>query len=508
MRGKSFQLPNGTPELQLAHCLRIINAQRDELLPIREKLNLSQLHLSNLQRSADHWKEKYRQAEGEIKKLEEEKGKLKNENNVLKEEIEKLTKTNKRYQVSLFDHGNFKNPTDTGKKEKGGQGGHPDTNREAREDYSTYIRKRLFAKNCGKCGHALSRVNAARPKILIDLILSSDIVKAVLESERQWCSHCEKEVNARDHQALPFTEYGINTFMLIIILRFKAHASLKTIATVISIQYGLSLSKSDISNLLKQAKYFLNSQYEKLLDAVRNGAVMYNDETGWLVHGQKAWLWIMANEKATVYVAAESRGKDIFKEMYGASHARSMHDGYRSYVSVTGEEKTCYCWAHFLRFAHEETILEKKGSEAILIKDELVAIYRIKFQHPEYSPQQLGRSLRERLNKVLTVGHANQTIRAIQGRLIIQKEGLINSLLYTSDGTNNLGEREFRTMVLNRNISYGSDTYAGMETTAVIGSIVQTISKNEADVIPKLKSYLQEGIKEKYWQYCHSPQYE
>lgn len=58
------------------------------------------------------------------------------------------------------------------------------------------------------------------------------------------------------------------------------------------------------------AKY-LGSKYEQLKQAVRNGEVIYMDETGWLVKGEKAWMWIMANEETTVYVPAESRGKGI-----------------------------------------------------------------------------------------------------------------------------------------------------------------------------------------------------
>lgn len=503
----SFQLPNVPYEMKLEHCLRILKAQRQELIPLRKQISICRLQNANWEDLMRHWREKYQQADEKINKLKEEKDKLEKENGKLKEEIEKLTKTNKRYQVSLFDHGNFKSPAGTGKKDKGGQKGHPDTNREAYKDYSSYAKERLFVRACGKCGHALSRVNAARQKILIDIILSSNIVKAVIESERQWCGNCCIEVNARDARTLPFTEYGINIFMWIICLRFKGHASLATIASIIMIQSGLYLSKSDISNILKQTKIYLSSRYEKLKTAVRNGKVMYNDETGWLVHGQKATLWIMASEEATVYVAAESKGKDIFKEMYGNSAARSMHDGNPSYESITGKDKSCYCWAHFLRFAHEETVLEKTGSKALLVRDELVAIYQIKSHHPEYSLKQLEAILRQRLDKVLAVSSTNEAILNIQRRLTVQKTGLINSLLYTKDGTNNLGEREFRPMVLNRNISYGSDTYAGMETTAIIGSIVQTLSKKEANVIPKLNSYLQEGIKDKYWQYCHTPDY-
>ena len=52
--------------------------------------------------------------------------------------------------------------------------------------------------------------------------------------------------------------------------------------------------------------------------------------------------------------------------------------------------------------------------------------------------------------------------------------GLTKALIETDSGTNNLAERELRPVVLGRKISNGSDTYTGMETTAILASVVRT----------------------------------
>ena len=138
------------------------------------------------------------------------------------------------------------------------------------------------------------------------------------------------------------------------------------------------------------------------------------------------------------------------------------------------------------------------------MRDELVKIFNLKKICKNYSLGKLKIILLQRLEAILKIPAKTLSAAAIQKRLIVQKIGLVNSLLYTPDGTNNLAERELRPIVINKKISHGSDTFAGMETTAILGSIIQTLSKNEENFIPQLRIYLTDGVKEKYQQYLHS----
>jgi len=511
-----FIIPSGmTLAEQIAFCKTIIAKLRAETILLRKETLQAKGKIQQLEKEIEKWKQKITNLRTGNEKLRQERDRLKEEEERLKKEIEKLTKTNTRYQVSLFDHGNFTHPDKKDKKAKGGQKGHKDTNREKNEDYASYRHKRVFAKNCGKCGCFLRRAKGIRQKILLDIVINPEIVKLIIESERQWCGNCHKEVSARDPQTLPFTEYGINTFMLSMLLRFKAHASLSNIATVLTISHGLVVSKSDVSNLLKAGGGFLDTRYKELQEAVRWGKVMYNDETGWLVHGQKAWMWIMATSDKkqadgtieagiTVYVAAESRGKGIFEEMYGNSHAYSMHDGYASYESITGKEKTLYCWTHVLRFAYEETAKLSAEHAACHIRDRLVDLYQTIRRNFVWTKEHKEKVLRDELDSLIAIQTTDQTGNNILYRVKTQKEGLILALLITEDGTNNLAERELRNMAIKRSISNGSDTYKGMETTAIIGSVIQTLHRNKKlPFLPTLQTYLSEGIQEKYQQYIH-----
>lgn len=105
----------------------------------------------------------------------------------------------------------------------------------------------------------------------------------------------------------------------------------------------------------------------------------------------------MANEAGTVYIPAESRGKGIAEDLYGSSSSFCMTDGLKSYLKAIPPEKHCYCWAHMLRFAFEETVHSKKTSGAVTLRDNLVRIYHLKRDYPGYSKDQLKQVLRSRI---------------------------------------------------------------------------------------------------------------
>lgn len=463
---------------------------------LRRDVRLLRIHNALLVRSSTISKKNQEALRKEIRELEKERERLRKENERLKKEIEQFTKTTNRYRASLFDHGNFQSPTKKEKKQKGGQPGHQDTNREQKENPHHYERRRIFRSHCSRCGHSLNRVNAIQQKILLDIVLNPQVVKLIIESERQWCGTCRTEVSARDERSLPFTEYGVNTFMMALLLRYRCLLPLSKIAMVFAIGYGLEISESGLVSLFRQAKTYLGGHYEELKRIVREGHIMYNDETGWQVKGKGAWMWIMANEQATVYCAAESRGRGIARELYGNSQAFSMHDGLGSYLNAIPKDNHLYCWAHLLRFCFEETVEKPDGHESIHIRDQLVDIYHLK-KDTRYqdNPKQLEQEARGRIDTLLNHPSTDPTTCALQHRLREQRDGLIRSLVVTPNGTNNFAEQELRPLALARKISYGSDTYTGMETTAVLSSVIQTLVRTKQDAFfSTLKVSLRAGF--------------
>lgn len=176
----------------------VMQLRTDVRLLRLDKDRLTRAHLTQKQKAERFQKQLKEQAQ-RIKELEK-------ENEQLKRELEHSSKTKKRSQVALFDHGNFQHPASRTTRKKGGQAGHADTHREAQEDQHGSETERLFAPTCGCCGETLARVRATRHKLLVDIVLPPQVVKLLIESERQWCGSCKREISARDGRSLPFTE--------------------------------------------------------------------------------------------------------------------------------------------------------------------------------------------------------------------------------------------------------------------------------------------------------------
>ena len=515
---RPFQIPQNVPEQQqINFCIAIIQKLREDSAPLRDKVTYCDAFHSNVTDLLREWKNKYQQEHEEKESFKKENEKLRKEIDKLQRELEAKAKTNNRLLQALFLHGNFKKKT-PGKRKNGGQFGHKDTNQDKKRDYASFQKKRVYATHCGNCGNTLNRAQGFKKKILIDIQINTQLIEFMLESERQWCANCHKEVNARFPQSLPFTEYGMNTFMIILLQRYRGNGSAQTVADVLFYGFGLKLAVSVILHILEQARKFLRGKYDELIEAVRKGDIMYTDETGWMIKGDKAWMWLMATADTetngniipgkTVYVPAETRGKGVFEEMYGNSKAFCMHDGYSTYESVTGEKYCLYCWAHVIRFAFEETVNLPPEHSACQIRDQLVELYLSIREHPQWGKKKKEKCLRNGFEDILAIESSDETVGNILHRLRTQKEGLILALLVTVDGTNNLAEREFRKLVISRYISHGSASFEGMVTTAVLGSILQTLHRDkQSPFLPTLNSYLTTGIQEKYPQYKHPPSF-
>ena len=75
----------------------------------------------------------------------------------------------------------------------------------------------------------------------------------------------------------------------------------------------------------------------------------YIDETSWLLHGPRPWLWVMAHPAVAYFQIHPNRSKAAFVQLIGDWTGILVSDGYGVYQSWAGLRQSCV--AHLIRTA-------------------------------------------------------------------------------------------------------------------------------------------------------------
>jgi transposase len=81
----------------------------------------------------------------------------------------------------------------------------------------------------------------------------------------------------------------------------------------------------------------------------RTALVNYIDETSWLMHGERNWLWVMANPEVAYFQIHRNRSNAAFVQLIADWRGILVSDGYRVYQAWKGLRQSCL--AHLLRTA-------------------------------------------------------------------------------------------------------------------------------------------------------------
>src|SRR3954469_6893340 len=144
------------------------------------------------------------------------------------------------------------------------------------------------------------------------------------------------------------------------------------IAGLLEQMAGLRVSRSTLCRALLRTALKSQPIYEELVQAIRESAVVYPDESGWRIGGRSGWLWAFTNRRETVYAIARGRGFAEAAAVLGESYAGVLvADGwapYRRFLQATQQT----CLAHLLRRCRE--MLETAQGGAVRFPRQVKAI--------------------------------------------------------------------------------------------------------------------------------------
>lgn len=433
--------------------------------------------------------------ERRIKELSEKNNNLEKENAELKSRLGIEKDKAKTYAGMIFKSNVRRRGEEKQNDKRGAKKGHTGHGRTKPEHVDQEIN--VFLSHCYDCKSPLSRTASVDERIVLDIPQTLPIATKYL-IERQWCTHCHKEVRGIPQNTLSGVRFGTNMIVTILFLKYRMRAPLKKIEELLMNQYKITITSTGIQELLHNVKTKFSNEYNDILEEIRNAPVKNADETGFRIDGLGGWCWLFATPKATFYTIEETRGKEVPTRIFGHDPTGLLvRDDCPSYAALPLPQQSC--WAHLLRVTHDLAVHEHASTEIQTLHKELKVMFDglneiIQTPFVLVQRRKSYQKYTKNISDIISRKYESDDVKAIQIRITNQNTNLINALLHENAPlTNNHAERMIRPMVITRKISGGSRSDKGAATHAVNMSIMQTLALRGKDFFTGITEILHTG---------------
>ena len=376
---------------------------------------------------------------------------------------------------------------------------------------------------CGRCGQPYAP-NGAEESTLVEIEVKA--YKRVIRRPR-WRRTCEcasspMEVSAPPVPRLfPRTLYGTSFWARFLFEHCACFRPVHRVAAWMSAQ-GLTVSPGTLADSLKRFVPLLEPLAEAILAHQNKAALRHADETSWRVQelrgedrSSRAWLWVSVSNDAVSFHIDPSRSAEAAQKLFGDALLDTVIvcDRYSAYKRLArlreGKVTLAFCWSHMRR-----DFVECAAGQVRLTDwcqgwiERIASIYRlnearlahydpvIKRQTPAFDAAQ--GALKEALDGLFA-----EAARELAGLPDPARQGrALRSLLNHREGLsvfvdrpqvpldNNRAERLLRGPAIGRRLSFGSDSEDGARFTAIMYSVVGTLSMNGIDILSWLDTWL------------------
>jgi transposase len=318
------------------------------------------------------------------------------------------------------------------------------------------------------------------------------------------CPACYRRVQGRhpeqtsDALGSAAVQYGPRLLGLAADLKHRLGVSYRKCSSVLLTLTGVVVASAALVRSGHRLRKLARPSYDRLVEAASKSAVQHVDETGWKIGGRSAWLWVFADEHATLYRIRKSRAHGVVVEVLGEEFAGVLvSDCFLAYDPLPFAKQKCL--AHLLKTCGEIEAAKTRGAvrfsrrvAALLRK--AMALKRRRGAIGDHGHAVLRGKVNAELDRLLAGCYTDPDNARLARRLCKQREHLLRFLDHDGvDATNNLAEREIRPAVIARKLSAGNRTDAGAETHAVLASVLRTCRRQGMDIIQSLGDMLRRG---------------
>jgi len=396
------------------------------------------------------------QEEEFIEQLRAENEQLKRENELLKAKIRDLEARLAQYEnahtpPSLRRGRNRKKDQNNKKGKPGQKAGHKGV---TRPFVSPDRQVELTMDRCPDCGADLGSPFRIDSKIVEEIPEPQPIIVTEYKIAHYKCPCCQKEVVAKDPGCPHEGKFGNNVIALATLLKYEDRLPHRKICDAMVRLYGLKISPATILDLTRRAADAVRSEYDAILSRIRDAPILYVDETGIHVQGEKYWIWTFTTPSETFFVIRKSRGMKVLMEVLTRRFKGIIVcDGWKPYARFTNRIQRC--WAHLLR---ESKDIAETFEEAIPLHNALKELYELLTKALETDPppevrESLWKLAREALRNLISKEYSVEKVQKFVGKINNGFDYWFTFVINPGvEPTNNRAERALRPHVVLRKI--------------------------------------------------------
>ena len=318
------------------------------------------------------------------------------------------------------------------------------------------------------------------------------------------CSECGAATRAKLPAGVPQSAFGPRLQAMVSLLSGRYHLSKRETTEIMADFFQADVSLGSVPALEQRTGEAIRAPVDEAREYVQAQPVVNMDETGWREANRRAWLWVAATPRVTVFLIRQSRGGQVAREMLGENFQGIVgSDRWSAYnwLPLSSRE---LCWAHLLR--DFQAFVERGGEsqrigEAILTQAGSMFQWWHEVQDETMSRatfQEQMQTVRDQVGKLLRQGTAcTHSKTAGTCRDILKREESLWTFVYVEgvEPTNNLAERQVRPGVLWRKRSFGTQSEAGSRFAERIMTVVATLKQQQRNVL----DYLTEACDAANW---------
>lgn len=421
--------------------------------------------------------------------------------------VRKLTDTKARFRFFLF--GEKKNSSSAKQNRSSAPPRPPESyQRPKPPDTAVTNRQELVLEACPGCRGPVSVSQDVYTAWVEDIVLAP---KAVTEYtvHRHWCRTCRRLVRAPLPNALPGMRVGLNTIIFVLLEHYCAKKTDDEIIKSLHRYHHLNISSGEISAIRHKAAELFGDKHDEIIEALREAAVVYGDETGWKILGKNSQCWILTAPEtpATRYLIADTRGAGVLHEALGPLfHGTMVSDFYGAYNGVGADQQKC--WVHLLRETHLLARADPDNAERLRLHQGLTMNYSAiqRFKQKKWQPRSARYTetmIDTQIQKMARTAWHDRECARIAARLMKYHHQLLACIRHAAVlPENNTAERGLRPVVVHRKITNGNRSDKGAQTYQVNKSVIETLRLEGGDLVTKLQELLYEAA----WQKKPTPQ--